>query len=242
MSEEKSMKLIENSTIKDIAAFCDERFLENIKLDEKQIKEIVKYATSLKWGNTGSVPLMCSGETCSYGKKCPFNKFAKPPIGDSCPWEQLAQKTWTEDYVKSMQVDINDKNERSQIDELVEADIMNARANSILALNPTGFILENPISVDPDTGRIISHLEEHVALKVKERVQARRDRILKNFVATRQDRLKTMKSLTEDPTEYMARLAQSVKEAEGRHSEITMREKTNILEGEVKNSGEEVPF
>jgi len=104
------------------------------------------------------------------------------------------------------------------------------------------FILENPISVDPDTGRIISHLEEHVALKVKERVQARRDRILKNFVATRQDRLKTMKSLTEDPTEYMARLAQSVKEAEGRHSEITMREKTNILEGEVKNSGEEVPF
>jgi hypothetical protein len=77
--------------------------------------------------------------------------------------------------------------------------------------------MNNPVGVDPDTGATIFRKEEHIAMLVKEKAHNRRDKILKAFIATRNEKVKAMKGGPMDPTEYLAKLREKMAQVQQVH-------------------------
>ena len=229
---------IDDPIIQSLATLIDEELLENLTLTPKEVQILVKYVTKFKGGEHASLPMVCSGPRCIYNKVCPFLKIGKPPLGKTCPIEKHNVEVWKADYAKSLDADMNDKTERSQIMEIVESDILNARANIVLA--DEGFIMLNTVGIDFDSGQEITRKEEHIALRLKDRAQDRKDKKFKDFIATRKDKMGAMTAMKEDPTEYFSRLKNNAKEASARHSKLKIVDVVEAEKSEPKK--EEEPF
>lgn len=102
----------------------------------------------------------------------------------NCPIEMTLMGTWKGQYEMSLVADWNDKVERQAVMDLVEADILSARANGIIAAE--GFIMENVVGISESTGEPIYRKEKHVALEVKDMIHRRKERLLKSLVLTRE--------------------------------------------------------
>lgn len=210
-----SLAFIDEPIIKVMAKYIDEDVLNNIELTKKEIVELVKYVIKSRYGEYNNIPMTCTGVRCVHKNTCPLVKFNKPPIGKECPLERYNLEEWRKDYAESLNADMNDKNEREQIMDMVEADILDARANAVLATE--GFIMYNTVAYDYDSGQEITRKEEHIALKLKDRVKLRKDKKLKDFIGTRKDKMQTLTAIKEDPTQYFARLREAAKETMDRH-------------------------
>lgn len=228
-SKEKSLALVQDPIIKDLIKNCDAEFIGDIYLTPKEVSELKKYAIMIKYGDHNLIPMICTGERCIGRARCPLLKFGKSPVGKECPFERFALNQWREDYIESLEVDVKNKVERQQILDLVEADILNARANVVLG--DEGFIMENPVGVDESTGEPITRREEHIALRLKERAQNRKDKILKAFLATREQKLKAISAARKDATEYLANLRAKLREATETHNAAISKE--NIQDADV---------
>ena len=201
--DKKEIVTLDDLIMSELTKAYDGRFKDSLNLTEIEKKKIIEYTTKIKYGSFAWIPMVCSGKTgCVYRELCPIAD--KAPLGAPCPFEKFAAAEWYNDYVTSLDIDVSNKIERSQVMELVESDIINARANAVLGVE--GFIMENPVGIDHDTGNTIYRKEEHMAMNIKTRVQSRRDRILKSFIATRETKMKALTGIKEDPTEYFARL------------------------------------
>lgn len=206
--------------------YYDEDLKPHLIFTEAEEKKIIKYVNKIACGSIAYAPLVCVGVTkCIYKTSCPVAD--KSPIGHPCPFEQLVLQQWYDEYIKSLEVDINDKTERTQITELVEADLLAARANAMLSTD--GLIMENAIGIEPDTGNVIYRKEEHLALNIKQRAQLRRDKILKSFIATRESKVKATKGNLQDPTVHYAKLREMMDKIQMRNNAI------NVTTEEVKN-------
>lgn len=238
IEEEKNLALIEDPIIKDLVRDSDEESINQIRLTPRELKQLKKYAIMIRYGDHNLIPMICTGSRCIVKARCPLLEFGKSPIGKVCPFESFALIQWQKDYIESLKVEIEDKVERSQILDLVEADILNARANIVLA--DEGFIMENPIGIDENTGEPITRKEEHIALKLKERAQNRKDKILKAFLATREQKLKTMEAMRKDPTEYMAELREKARRVSEKHDKAIDAEFVEKVEKKEEANNE--PF
>lgn len=230
---------IDNMGVDNLVKFCDEDYVKNLKLTPDEIKKIGKYLTIYSYGDFQSVPQLCVGTSCILAGQCPLVKIGRPPLGFACPFERLYMKKWRQEYIDSLNADWDDKIERALVMELVEVDILNSRANAYLAKE--GFIMENIVGINEQTGEPMMRKEEHIALRLKEKVQARRDRILKSMVATREAKAKLLTSMKEDASVYISRLREKAKELEEKHN------KKIIVEGEInekdkKHTSDVAPF
>ena len=208
-----SLALIDDPIIQDLAKDLDDNIITNLKLTEKEIVKLKKYAIMIRYGDYNVLPMMCVGERCICRLRCPLLDMGKVALGKECPFERYALMQWQADYIKALAIDIDNKVERQQVMEIVEADILNARANVVLS--DEGFIMENPIGINENTGDAITRREEHVALKLKDRAQNRKDKIWKSFLTTREQKLKV--ALQKDPTEILAELREKARRLDEKH-------------------------
>lgn len=208
--EEKSTELtVGNDIIKDLQKACKPAVFEALKLTETEKKNIIEYVIRIKYGSTTWLALTCSGAECIYKESCPLVEAKKAPLGKKCPFEELAIQAWERDYISALGTDMEDKIDRTQIHELIESDLMIARANTMLGLE--GFIMDNPVGVDQETGQAINRKEEHIAINVRERAQKRRDKLMKAFLATRESKANVI-AKTSDPAAYQATLRTRMQE------------------------------
>ena len=218
MAEEKSLTVIDEPIVRELIATLDEDVANAITLTELEVKRLVKYATKIRYGDELALPMLCTNSACIASAQCPLVKMGKSPVGHQCPFERYAMTNWRADYARSLNVNEEDKVERGLLMDLVEADILNFRANMVLA--DEGFIMDNPIGIDQTTGLPVMRHEEHIALSLKKRAQDRKDKVLKMFVATRDSKIKSIASLQHDPSKYMAELrakAKAAKELQDKH-------------------------
>lgn len=225
MGEEKKLVLFNDPILQELLLSCDENYLENLELSEKELNTLKRYVKGIRDGGHSLVPMICLGERCICSKVCPLFNIGKVPIGKRCPFEVYAMKVWLEDYAKSLKINMEDKVERNLVMDLVETDILNARANVVLSHE--GFIMENPVGIDPDSGQVLLRKEEHIVMKFKERAQNRKDKLLKSFLATRESKVKAVSNLKEDPSEYLSRLRKKAEMLTKEHSIIDMEVKNN---------------
>lgn len=183
--------VVEAVPIKDIAELKDlsdslsERARTEIKLTPVEAKAVRSALTAqIYLGDHASLPMVCCGPKCPIASTCPLQQIEKAPLGQRCPMEMALMGTWKAQYEQSLEADWNDKVERQAVMDLVEADILSARANGMIAVE--GFIMENAIGVSETTGEAILRKEKHIALEVKDMIHRRKERLLKSLILTRE--------------------------------------------------------
>jgi len=157
--------------------------------------------------------------------------FAGGIATHNCPIELFFMDKWKDDYTKSLDADWEDKIDRQAIMDLVETDILQARANGIVAKE--GFIMENVAGVSPTTGTPFYRKEKHIALDVKDMVYRRKERLLKAMIATREMKNK-LGMRRGDPSTRESDLLERVRKAQDR--DVKEVRDADIVEGGKKDN------
>jgi hypothetical protein len=185
----------------ELTPFCDTKYIDSLDLTDSDWLLIEKTLRSFATGSYNSIPMVCAGDKCVHSKICPFQTLRKAPLSKQCPFEWNMIIVWKEQYVKTLGIKDEDKVEQTMLQDLIESDIMISRANAILG--DEGFIMENAVGVNENTGEVAYRKEVHAAVLIKEKAQARKDKLLKAFLATREAGLKGAKEL-DDISKKMA--------------------------------------
>lgn len=181
-------------------------------------------------GSQAMLPMMCKGPECPIAKTCMLQQIGKAPIGQECPLELAFMNKLKDELVQSLDVDWNDRIERQAVMDLVETEILQARANGILS--EEGFIMENVVGISENTGEPIMRKEKHIALEVKDMIYKRKERLLKSLVATKEMK-KKLGLGTKDPSKKEADLLKRLRQVKSRDDEES---KVVIQDAEVINS------
>lgn len=161
----------------------------DIQLSEEAEKRLIRTLLSANVGLVSLTPLICKGAAaCPFASRCPIyiedGEDATYPVGRQCLVEMNLARDRFAAYMDELDEDgkaSESMTYRAQISKLVEFDIYDFRADLILA-GATGrsdgsLLIEQTIAVT-DEGDEVSQLQEHPALKIKERVQRQRMELL----------------------------------------------------------------
>lgn len=148
-------------------------------------------------------PLTCKGPTCYAKEKCPMQAARIAPVGAPCPIEMMLIDAWEEEYLEDLDVDRQSKNELDMVREMVEADLIDWRTSQEVAEN--GLFDWQNIAMMPD-GTPIKRKEESVALGIKLKFKARKDRLREDLMATRKMKVKFGLNRNIDPSKMAADL------------------------------------
>ena len=228
MDEEKSLNDIKDESINELIQYCDDEFAENFKLSPAEIVRLKKTINKNFVEPNATIPMICHGSKCVLNKVCPLVELKQFPLGKKCPLELYLANKWKEEYISSLKADWNDKVDRMLISELIEIDIMGARANTLLS--DEGFIMDNPIGINEQTGTPITRKEIHVAMDFKELLYKRRSKLLKEMIATREAKAKFMKDMAGDPSEYAANLRRKAAEIQENRQKTTIIDAAEVME------------
>jgi hypothetical protein len=154
-----------------------------------QVKKLSRVITYPRENLTNSIAQICS-PNCTIKNTCPYDILGEAPLGEACPVELQLSKLLTDEYnaavadrhnidVKELENDIVYYN---LIRGLVEADIVENRLNA--AIGTDGFIQETPTAVNEETGEVFYRKEESVAIRIKDRVSGRKDKLYQQLIAS----------------------------------------------------------
>ena len=149
------------------------------------------------------IPMMCPGSTCPMALTCPLLAERCAPIGKICPIEKYLAESLRAYYIKDLSVDVNNFVYMTQVNDLVECEILDQRMTAYLGKE--GWIDDVVVGVDGD-GKPIFRKDEAIPLKIKMRMKSRKDKLLKSFLATREMRAKYNLTQRKDPSSYAAEL------------------------------------
>lgn len=165
------------------------------KHNELTPNELNKLDQLIKRSNLGiqaGVIQTCSRD-CESHDSCPLAILKRAPYGNICPVEVDLYNRHFDEYKEAVKSRIkatrgdNDAEEIEHdrimltlIGELVEADILEMRANAMIA---TEGIVENVPVFATDAGPEF-RLDEHTALRIKEKIKKRRDVNFRQLLAT----------------------------------------------------------
>lgn len=198
-----------------------------IELNTEQQKRLQKHMASMSTGAYAAVPLICS-EKCPFKQKCPLFLDKKAPFGLRCPIEELLLRKIVVQYIEEFDIDPSSRTELSLVSELAEIEIYQMRISSLMASSEeyAGLMITQDHAGTMD-GDIISKLEVNPLVDLKDRLMARRHRILKLLVADPQEKYKKQAALKQVPKDdystEMARIAGEIRTIKGAIEESKSR-------------------
>jgi len=219
-----------------------------MKLTPADARRIHNHLQKLSTGAAAMVPLYCGGEKCPFKERCPLYSIGKHPLGKQCLLENQLLKEWIMRYFHEYDVDPNNFTEVGYINELAEIEILLMRINMNLSKPENSeLVVDKVVGIlnDGETPLIQKDLSPFIELK--ERLQARRSRIIKLMVGDRQEKYKELAATKmrseDDPSSNAAKLRgqmdrilaqakdldRKIKEAEG-----------NIVDAEIVEAEEDV--
>lgn len=178
--------------------------LEHMTIEQEKIQALSgSLRTLTKNIIKSSSPLTCLGPKCYSAARCPIQKAGVAPISHPCPIELMLIDQWEADYIEDLGIDKQSKIELDLVNDMVESDLMDWRASHELATN--GLFDWNAVGV-ADNGSPILRKEEAVAIGIKLKFKARKDRVREDLMATRKMRAKFGLSKSLDPSKFAATL------------------------------------
>lgn len=168
----------------------------DLKLTESQVKGIAKSFADIELGSSTNLVLMCSKEKCLYRDRCALYKSKSCPEGKECLHENKVLTHSLDQYLESLEVDINNYPEMVMVNQLVEYELLEYRCNAILSLDHSNLKMTSVIGID-ETGNIITKEEISHALNVKMQVFKNKMMILQELTATRKEKWKKQAALKE---------------------------------------------
>ena len=203
--------LDENTMLARFASKMKEGY--EITLTPKETRRLVNYLNSLRTGFQAAVPMLCTGETCPFAKKCPLNENNNFPMGQECPVEDTLKEIWFNDYAKELEITDDSKIDASLIQDLVLWDRLAKRAVEELASDPK--ILKKTVAGFQQTKsgpQPIYKDEINQRLSFLERAQKNKMKIMESLIATREAKSKDTSRMIHDPSSYAAKLLDKAKE------------------------------
>ena len=160
--------------------------------------------------NTVNSLAQVCGPGCSFKDICEYDIAGVMPVGERCPIEIRNSRILLKHYMEALAdrlgadvVDLqNDMITYNLVVGIVEADIVTNRLNSIIAKD--GLVQEDPAALDPNTGRMWYKDEESVAVKMKDRINKRKDSLFEQLIATPEMQAKYRKSKGDDAVAKLA--------------------------------------
>ena len=158
-------------------------------ITEKDLEKLKDSIELMELGPSASIIRVCSVDCESYDR-CPLAIINAAPIGKTCPIEKDLYKKFMHDIKEAVSEKLqdlegiedveNDAIIMTLISQLVEIEIMNMRANAIIA---SAGIVDTVPSLSSEFG-VEYKLEEHVASKIKRDINNRKDKILRQLIAS----------------------------------------------------------
>jgi hypothetical protein len=166
------------------------------EMSPEQALKFRNHIIRMKVGTSAIIPMLCGGSRCPV-KHCSFHAYKNWPISEPCPVEGNLVAVWTRNYVDDLEINPENRTELILVNQLVECDIIDYRANVALSCDEEAWTL---LKVDVTTvadGVTNEVTNAHPILEIKERTQSRRLKVLESLSATRKERIKRAASLGE---------------------------------------------
>lgn len=194
----------------DIAEIDGTKLPSAWKLSEKGLRAISVANEMQKTTHAlyASIPLLCQAESCPYAKVCPLVDADLAPYGERCPMEIAMILKKYEEY--SAEFGIEEKNavDVSLIKDLIDYDIQLFRAENKIAI--TGDFVEDVVIAVDKMGNEISNPQLSQATLYKDKIVAKRFKILELMNSTRKDKAGEKLTVNYDPSTYAAELLSKV--------------------------------
>jgi len=199
----------------------------DITLTPEEAVKLRNYAVRLKYGTSAALPLTCVGKNCPY-KDCIFHEEGNWPVGRPCPLESKMIQAKMKSYVEDLDVDPESVTEMCLVNELVELEIIDMRANA--GLSADGDAQDLLQRIEKTNGEFASfELAVHPLLDVKARNRKERLQILESLAATRREKYKKAAALRQGETQDAARFYSKLKELQGKISKHGLSDLSKII-------------
>lgn len=164
-----------------------------------------------------SLAQICS-PGCPFVADCPYELAGVIPAGERCPVEMRNARLLLKGYMEALSDRLgaeisdleNDMITYNLVMGVVEADIVSNRLNSILAKD--GPIQEDPAAIHQESGRVWYKDEESVVMKMKDRVNKRKDSLFEQLIATPEMQAKYRRSKGDSAAALLSDLISSLTE------------------------------
>jgi hypothetical protein len=163
----------------------------DVSYTEEEARQIISHMSHLSTGATAAIPVVCSGRNkCPWADTCPFVAVNKVPVGRACQVEKNLLSEWIRRYAVEYQIEEDNFTDWSLIAELAEVELLLMRINRSLAKKSNAeLIKEVNVGIDRE-GNVITKEEINAAFLAKEKLNARKTRLIKHMVGDREGRYK----------------------------------------------------
>lgn len=182
-----------------------------VSMSPEQALTFRNHIIRMKVGTSAMIPMLCGGPKCPV-KQCPFHEGSNWPTAKQCPLESNLVAIWTKSYVEDLEVDVESRTEMILINQLVECDIIDYRANIGLSKDEEGWTLIKTDIIPAGDGTFES-TSLHPLLEAKDRAQSKRMKILEALGATRREKYKKAAALKQRDNQSVGQHWAEMKEA-----------------------------
>ena len=163
----------------------------DIAFTKDEAVTINNHLSKLSTGSTAMVPLICGGEKlCPFAAQCPFVAMKKVPLGRKCLVEVNLLKQYILSYIKDYDVDPDNFTELGFCQELATIEIYLWRLdNNLSKPENASLIVDQPMGTDRG-GNPILQKQVSPFFDMREKLLARKAKIIKLMVGDRQERYK----------------------------------------------------
>lgn len=168
----------------------------DIPLTDVEVRSIAKSFLNIEAGAATNLVMICKKESCLYQSRCVLFENNKCPEGRECLHENYMLAHYMNQYLESLEVDINNLPEMVLINQLVEYEVIEYRCNAILSTAHPDLKWLKVIGLDKK-GEIVEAEEISYAFNIKQAAQKQKLAILQEFTATRREKYKKQAALKE---------------------------------------------
>lgn len=180
----------------------------DLEFTRDQAHRISNHLRKLSTGSTAMIPLYCGGSTCPFSHSCPLQQIGRAPIGRRCLIESELIKEFVMRTVEEYDIDPANFTEVGFANELAEIEILLMRINQNLAKpEHAELVIDQTVGIGQD-GTPLIQKQLSPFMEQKEKLYARRAKIIKLMVGDRQEKYKKEAALKvkvdQDPSSRMA--------------------------------------
>lgn len=169
---------------------------EDIELSESDMQRVAKSFLDIELGSSTNLVMICRKNKCLYRERCALYVADRCPEGRECLHENKVLTVSLDQYITSMEVDMDNFPEMVMVNQLVEYELIEYRCNAILSFDHTNLKMKSVIGIDP-SGQPITKEDISHALQIKMQVFKNKKELLDSFTATRKEKYKKQAALKE---------------------------------------------
>lgn len=219
----------------------------DIDLTTQESARMTSLLKRLSTGSSSFALLHCTGHSCPFATRCPLvqmnsnnsdgsvNRNGKAPVGKDCLMESTLMRDSATSYLQEFQVDPVNFTEVNIVTELAEIEVLLYRINMQLALPQHALLtIQQTIGFDRESGRAITQEQVAPLFEQKQKLAARKSKLVKVMVGDRQEKYKKEAALKQKPDmDASSQMSSVKKQLSELQQHLRLKSSKNIQEAEV---------